>query len=276
MNGFQRLIDVFMESLRVFGEKFMETIPGILIGILVIVIAWLFARLISTGFEKLLQTVKFDNLAERFKITDFLKQANITLTPSAIIGRLIYWILVLLIVISASEALGWTAVSYEVSKLLSYIPNLVTAVVFFAIGAYLASFVRDVVRGATSSLGISTGRIISSAIYYLLFVVVALTSMEQLGINTSIISSNLLIIIGSIMLAASISYGYASRDVLANILAGFFNKRTFQKGQTIEIDGIRVTIVEMSNIAVTIQVNENEKVVVPSHQLMNTKVKIIK
>ena len=90
-----------------------------------------------------------------------------------------------------------------------------------------------------------------------------------------ILSTNLLIVIGCIMLAASISYGFASRDVLSNILAGFFNKRTFQKGMTIEVDGIRGVIIEMSNVAVTLQVSENERVVIPSHQLMQSKVRII-
>ena len=78
------------------------------------------------------------------------------------------------------------------------------------------------------------------------------------------------------MLAAAISYGYASREVLSNILAGFFNKRTFQKGMTIEVDGIRGVIVEMTNIAVTIQINDTERVVIPSHQLLSSKVKIIR
>jgi small-conductance mechanosensitive channel len=77
------------------------------------------------------------------------------------------------------------------------------------------------------------------------------------------------------MLSGAISYGIASRDVLANILAGFFNKRTFQKGMVIEIDGIRGTIVETNNICVTLQVSETERVVIPAHQLLTSKVKII-
>ncbi|NJN34918.1 MAG: mechanosensitive ion channel [Saprospiraceae bacterium] len=113
-------------------------------------------------------------------------------------------------------------------------------------------------------------------IYYVLFIMVILTALEQAKIDTRIISTNLLIIIGAIMLAAAISYGFASREVLSNILAGFFNKRTFQKGMTIEIDGVRGIIVEMTNVAITLQVSENERVVVPSHHLLTSKVKIIK
>jgi small-conductance mechanosensitive channel len=224
----------------------------------------------------LLKAVKFDQLAERLKLTAFMSHSGIQMAPSAIIGRFIYWIFVLLIIASAAETLNWTAVSYQIQRFLDYLPNLITAILVFIVGAYLASLVRDFIRSSMGSLGISTGRILGNAIYYVLFIMVILTAMEQAKIDTRILSTNLLIVIGAIMLAAAISYGYASRDVLSNILAGFFNKRTFQKGMVIEIDGVRGTIVEISNIAITLQTSDDERVVVPSHQLMSTKVKIIK
>jgi small-conductance mechanosensitive channel len=275
MNSLFNLWDLFVDSLRVFAEKFMGTIPSILGAVIVLLIAWLLARLVSGGFERLLRTVKFDALAERFQLTNFLQQMGIQMSPSALIGRFIYWIFVLLIIASAAETLNWVLVSELIQKFLGYLPKLVTGIVVFIAGSYLASLARDFIRSATGSLGISTGRILSSVLYYLLFIMVILTAMEQASIDTRILSTNLLMIIGAIMLAAAISYGFASRDVLSNILAGFFNRRTFQKGMVIEIDGIQGMIVEMSNVAVTIQVSENERVVIPSHQLLTTKVKII-
>jgi small-conductance mechanosensitive channel len=275
MDGLKRLSDLFLESLRVFGEKFMETIPSLLIAIIVMLIAWLLARLISGGFEKVLKTVKFDQLSEKIKITSFLQQAGIQMTPSAIIGRFIYWVFVLLIIASAAETLNWTAVSYQIQQFLNYLPNLMTAILVFIVGSYLTSLVRDFVRSSATSLGISTGKILSTVIYYVLFIMVVLTAMEQAKIDTKILSANLLIIIGAIMLSGAISYGIASKDVLSNILAGFFNKRTFQKGMVIEIDGIRGTIVETNNVAVTLQTSETERVVIPAHQLLTSKVKII-
>ena len=276
MNGLQRLWDIFLESLRVFGEKFMDTIPGLLLGIIVLLIAWLLARIISSGFERLLKTVKFDQFAERMKLTTFLEQMGIQMSPSALIGRFIYWIFVLLIIASAAETLNWTAVSYQIQRFLDYVPNLVTAILVFIVGAYLASLVRDFVRSSTNSLGISTGRILSTVIYYVLFIMVILTAMEQAKIDTKILSTNLLIIIAAIMLAGAISYGMASKDVLSNILAGFFIKRTFQKGMMVEIDNIKGTIIEITNIAVTLQLTDNERIVIPSQQFLTGKVKIVK
>lgn len=276
MEEFTNWSQLFFDSLRSFGQSFMTAMPRVLGAILIILLGWFLARILSRGFQKLLKVVKFDSLADRINVGNWLEKANIKLAPSALIGKFIYWVLLLLVIITAADTLGWTAISQEISKLLGYLPNLLAAIVFFVIGIYIATFVRDVIRGATKTLGISTGRIISSFVFYLLFLLVTLTALDQAGIDTTIITSNLLLIIGSIMAAAAISYGLASREVLANILASFFSRKTFQKGQTIEIDGQRGMIVEVTNVAVILKLNETEQLVVPTHQLITKQVKIIK
>lgn len=275
MNG-QSLTSLFTEMLRAFGIKFMETIPGIIGAILVIVAGWLFALIVSGSIARLLTTLRFDSLADKVKVTPFLQAANIKATPSRIVGRFVYWIILLLVIVSAADTLGWTAVTYEISKVLDFLPNLLSAVAFFVIGTYAASFIRDFMRGAMASLGISTSKVISSSVFYLLFVIIALTALKQGGLDTSIITTNLFIIIGSLMLAGAVSYGIASRDVLANVLAGFYSKRTFRKGMNIEIDGQRGIITDTSSINMTIQISETERVVIPANELITRKVKIIK
>lgn len=266
---------LFFESLGAFGQRMMGALPGIIGAIFILLLGWLFARIVSAAVSRFLRLVKFDALGEKIQADQFLKKANIDLSPSKVVGKFVYWVLILLVVITASDTLGWSAVSEEISNLLGYLPNLLIAIIFFIVGAYIASFVRDLIKGATYSLGISTGKVISSFVFYLLMILVTLTALGQAGIDTSIITSNLLLILGTILAAAAISYGIASKDLLANILAGFFSRRTFLPGQTIEIDGIRGEIVEISTISVTILNAEEEKVVIPSHQLITSKVKII-
>ncbi len=276
MERISKLNELFFQSLSVFGDKFMDLIPGIIGGGIVLLIAWLLARLVSSGFERALGLIKFDEFSERMQVSSFLRHLGITLSPSAFIGRVIYWFLVLLIIASAAQTLQWKVVGDQINRFLEYLPNLFSALVFLVVGSYAASFVRDFLRTSMSSLGISTARTISSAIYYLLFIMVILTAMQQGGFDTKIIWSNLLIIIGSVMLAAAISYGFASRDVLSNILASFYIRRTFYKGMTIEADGVQGLIVEMTNISVTLDTESGEQYVIPSKILLNSKVKIIK
>lgn len=267
--------ELFFNSLQTFGQTLAESVPKILGAILILLLGWLFAKLISNGIAKLLKVLKFDVLSEKIRATDFLEKANVSLTPSKFIGKFVYWILLLLVIISASDALGWNAVSEEISKLIGYLPNLLIAIIFFIVGTYIASFIRDFIKGTTSSLGISAGKVISNVVFYFLFIIVTLTALEQAGIDTSIISANLSLILGAILLAAGVSYGFASKDVLSNILASFFSKRNFQVGQTIELLGERGKIISANNISITLLNVQNEKIVIPAHQLITNRVKII-
>ena len=268
--------ELIMNSVQTFGQKLMGALPSLLGAIVIILLGWLLAKLISAGFTKALKLLKFDKLSEKVKFSEFLAKANITLSPSRLIGKFIYWILLLLVIISASDAMGWDAVSTEVSKLLGYLPNLLIAIIFFVVGTYIASFVRDIIKGASKSLGISTGNLISNVVFYLLFIIVTLTALDQGGIDTTIISSNFLIILGAILATAAISYGFASKDLLSSILASYFSRKSFSIGQIIEVDGEKGKIVTISNISVTIQNENDEKIVIPAHHLVINKVKILK
>jgi hypothetical protein len=275
MNEVTTWSELFFKSLTAFGQTFMRAIPGIIGAILIILLGWLFAKIISGAIQRILKVIKFDKLGEKVNVKDFLQKANITLTPSKLIGKFVYWLVILLVIITASDTLGWSAVSDEISKLLGYLPQLLAAIVFFIVGVYIATFVKDVILGATKTLGISAGKVISTFVFYLLMILVVLTALDQAGIDTSIITSNLLLIIGSIMAAAAISYGFASRDLLASILGSFFGKRTFSLGQTIEIDGKQGKLVSLTNVSVTNQLNDKEKLVIPASQLIVKQIKII-
>lgn len=275
MNEITNWSEVFLHSFQTFGQKLLGAVSGILGAILILLLGWLFSKLVARGVSRLLKLVKFDVLAKKIKATELLEKANISRSPSEVIGTFVYWIVLLLVIISASDALGWTVVSQEVSKLLGLLPNVLVAIVLFVVGFHIASFVRDFIKGAASSLNLGTGKLISGFVFYLLLVIISLTALNQAGVDTSIITNNLMLILGAILAAAAISYGIASKDVLSNILAGFFSRRTFQAGQTIEIGGVRGKIVAATNISVTIQSDDKEKVVIPTHQLITNKVKII-
>ena len=276
MNEVTNWTELFLASLRSFGETFMGAIPAIIGAIVIFLLGWLFAKLLSGAVARVLKLMKLDVISEKIKVSDYLKKANITLSPSKLIGKFVYWIIMLIVFITASETLGWEAVSTEISKLISYIPKLFVAIVFFILGTYFATFIKDIIAGATNSLGISTGKIISNFVFYLLFIMILLTSLNQAGIDISIITSNLLLILGAILAAASISYGFASKDVLSNVLAGLFSKNVFTKGMKIEVDGVSGKIIDVNKIGISLEDNNGDTIMLPTHTLITQKVKIIK
>ena len=267
--------DLLLTSVRGFFQSLAAVLPRLFGALLVLLIGWLIAKLIARVVRGLLRSIKFDQLADRVGATEMLRKANITKGAAYLIGRFVYWVLLLFVIITAADVMGWAAISQEISKLISYLPQLLAALIFFVIGFYIAGFVRDIVRGAAGTLGISAGRVVSAVVYYLLLLLVSLTALDQAGVDTTILTSNFLVILGAVMLAAAISYGFASRDVLSNILASFFNRRTVRVGQTIEFRGERGKVVEIGALSVTLQLPNAEKLIIPAGELIKQPVKVI-
>ncbi len=266
--------EVFIDLLYTFWNEITKMLPSLLGAILIFLIGWLFARLVSKGIGKLLEYLKFNDLAERVNTGKLLTSANISAKPSALISKFIYYIIMLLVIITASDTLGWSSVSEVIKDLVGFLPNLLAAIVIFIIGVYIASTVRDFIIGATATVGSGSGKIIGSFIFYLLIIMVSLTALDQAGMDTTIISNNMILILSAILLTASISYGLASRDVLSNILAGYVGRETYRPGLRIEVNGIKGVIVETGSIGVTIKDDLGNKVIIPSSILLNSTVKI--
>lgn len=57
--------ELFFESLTAFGQTLMSAIPGIIGAILIVLLGWLFARLVSTAIQRILKVIKFDKLGKK-------------------------------------------------------------------------------------------------------------------------------------------------------------------------------------------------------------------
>jgi small-conductance mechanosensitive channel len=250
-------------------------VGGLLLKVLLFVlIARYAAKFAGYLMEKVLNVIKFENLASKFNVDNLLEKANVPLSASQVIVKMVYYLVLLLFVRVIADILNLTAISDLFHQFFNFIPQLLVSVIIFIVGTYIATFVRDIIAATTKSLGIGAGRLISSFVFYFLIVIVTLTALEQIGVDTTILTSNVVLFMGAILLAASVSYGFASREILANLLASFFSRKTFTEGQIIRIDDIEGEIIKIDSISLTIQ-TKNDLVVVPTHELITNRIHII-
>jgi hypothetical protein len=274
MNEIVSYKELLMSSLQTFAQQAMQSLSAIFGVLVLLIIGWWVARTVAFLCRKLLNMLKFDQFAERVKANDMLKKANISQSPTTLLSQLLYWIILLLFIVTATDKLGWSIVSEQISKLISFIPTLLSGLILFILGSFIAGFIRDILNATTASIGMGAGRLVSNFVFYFLMAIITLTVLNQIGIDTSIITSNVVMFMGAILLSASISYGFASREILSNMLAAFFNRKTFTIGQTIRIGDVQGVIIKMDTLSITLQTN-TDKVVIPSKDLISTQIHII-
>jgi hypothetical protein len=242
--------------------------------LVVLLIGWILARMIRSALTTVLKKVHFDQSLEKVQVDLLFEKMGIKASPSAILAQIAYWLIMLIFLVAASTSMGWTFVSEELAKLIALIPLIISGLVMFVIGFYIAGIIRDVLKNATESLGVGAGKIIASAVYYFLMIVITLSVLEHIGMDISIISDNIQLIVGAVVIAGAISYGLASRDILSNTLSSFYGRKTFEVGQRIRVNGLEGTIVEISNISVVLKTGEG-RTVIPSSIVTNSTVEIL-
>ncbi|MGH7573238.1 MAG: mechanosensitive ion channel family protein, partial [Gemmatimonadota bacterium] len=70
-----------------------------------------------------------------------IARTGTALDPSSIVARLVFWIVLLVAILMAANALGVTAVSEMFESLVTYIPNVIVAVLILTLAFVLSEFV---------------------------------------------------------------------------------------------------------------------------------------
>jgi hypothetical protein len=251
-----------------FWDQIITILPNLLGALLLIIVGWGLAKGVSYLTRRLLQSVNFDRVGQRMLQQTSLKIEKDRIKLSDWVGTFVFWIILLIFLISGADTLEWTAVSEPISALTTYLPQLFSALVVFLIGLYIASVVRKFISATFDALEVSGGRIVSEVVFYIVLIIISTTALEQAGIDTSIITANMSIIIGGILLAFAIGFGYSSRDLLTNILASFYARNIFSEGQTIRIDNTVGMITRIDNIQ-TILTTQKGELIIPNRRLIS-------
>ena len=263
------------ELLQELLGSFLAIVPNLLGALAIFIIGLIVSRLVTKLVRRLLASIGIDRLAERLNEIEMVSKSNIKLVPSVMLSKLVYYFLLFVFIIAATDVLNMEIISELMSDILNYIPILVSALFVFVIGLLVSDMLKNVVKTACDSLAIPASNLIANVVFYFVFVNVAMIALSQAQIDTDFIQDNLSIILGGIVLAFSIGYGFASRNIVANFLASFYNKGKVQIGDVIQIDGEEGEIVAMENGTMTMLV-DGKDVMLPLSKLATEKIVIVR
>ena len=229
------------------------------------------SKAISKVVAKALEKIGIDKLGEKLNEIDIVDKANIDIVPSKFISKLIYYVLLLIFIIASTDVLGMPAVSELMSDILNYLPNLISALIVFILGILIADFLKGIVKTACDSLNIPAAGLIANVVFYFIFLNVVMITLTQAGIDTEFIQDNLSIILAGGVGAFALGYGLASKDIVANFLASFYNKDKVKVGDVIQVDGMEGIVIDIDNTCITLQ-SGKDKIIIPLSKLSSNSV----
>ena len=263
----------FSDGIRDLLNQLLSSIPYILKAILIFIIGWMIAKFVSRLAKKFLIKLKVDKLGKKLNEIDLISNSSINIVPSTIFSKALYYFLYFVFLIAAVEALQIEAVSEMLLGMLAYIPILISAILVFIIGLFVADALKKLVFTTASSLGIPTARLISNLFFYFIFINILMISLSQAGINMDLIQDNISILLGGIVLAFALGYGLASKALAANFISFFYNKENIELGKVVAVDGKKGKVIEVGSTTFTLE-TESSQIIIPLSKLTTNTVEV--
>lgn len=240
-----------------------------------ILICWLVIKLLSFILKKVFKVIRLDKIQNLLSDNEFLSKVNFKISVDGILIFFVKIFMVFLMVVVGAELFGLEIVSREVGNLLLYVPKVFVALLIFVGGLYFATWIKKAIVGVLKAVDFSGARMIGNILFYLILVFVIITTLNQMGINTDIITSNISIIIGSLLLTVALSIGLGSKDVITRLLYSFYARKNLELGQLIRIEGLVGYVISIDNIYLCLLV-EGKKHYLPIAKVSESHIEIIK
>lgn len=211
-------IQILLESSQQFLNEIARAVPQIIGAILILLIGWLIAKLVKRIFVKLMKLVKLNWLTEKSGIEKFLKEGGVKITAVDLIGSLVYWIIMLIVIMSALNTLQLTSAKELFNQIILYIPNIIVSIIVLLLGLYAAKFVSQAITVSLKNMNDNSAQLIGKISYYAIIVLTIFVVLSQLNIAENIVTIAFLLIFGAFCLAFGLAFGLGGKDYAADLL----------------------------------------------------------
>ncbi|MEZ5009017.1 MAG: hypothetical protein R2753_12770 [Chitinophagales bacterium] len=251
------------ETLLGYAKAFAAALPVFFSFLAILLVGWIIAKLVSKTIKKLLEKVNIGKVLDKVGINELADGKDLSTAIINVISKFIYYFIFLIFLSTAVESLGMQVLTDLIASLIEFFPKVLVSVIIFVIGFYLANLIKGIITSATRSVGMASGAIIANMIFYFILIMISVTAIEQMHIDASLITDNISILIGGIIIAGALAYGLSAVDVMGNILSVFFAKKTFAVGQYIRIGDVEGQIIAISSVNITIA-QKGKRIIIPA------------
>ena len=212
------------ERLRGGAEQLGRVAPALIAAVLVLLAGYLFARQIERWVDRLLKRMDFNRMAQEGGLAEAVGRARPYLDPVHAVGKLMFWLVMLVVILLASAALGLESINTMFGLMLSFIPTLIAGIVIVILGIIVGEFVRGLI---VASAGRVAGVPLLAKLAKTAVVIIAIfMALQQVGVAEEIVTAAFTLVVGAIALAAGLAFGLGNRE-----LAGEITRKWYEEGR---------------------------------------------
>ena len=243
-------------------------IPNLFGALVVVLLGFVVAKLLDALLSKLLAKLGLDRLMGGTGLTKILARVGIQVPISTLIGKIVYWFVLLVFLVSAAQSLGLDRVSSALDLLTVYLPKVFGALLVLLAGVLLAQVLNGLVRGAAESVGFDYASGLGRVTQGLVIIISISVAISQLEVKTDLLNHVIVIVLITVGLAIALAMGLGSREIAGQILAGIYVRELYQVGQEVRVGEVEGQIEEIGTVKTTLLTDEGELVSISNRILL--------
>ncbi|MDP3847963.1 MAG: mechanosensitive ion channel [Pseudomonas sp.] len=253
-------------------SKVAVFIPNLIVAMVLVLLGFVLAKLLDTLLSKVLAKIGLDRLMAGTGLTKLLARVGIQVPVSTLIGKIIYWFVLLVFLVSAVDQLGLERVSATLDVLALYVPKVFGAALILLAGVLAAQLLSGLVRGAAEGVGLEYANGLARIAQWLIIIISLSVAIGQLEVKTELLNNVIAIVLISVGSAVALALGLGSRQIAGQILAGIYVRELYEVGQQIQVGEVEGQIEEIGTVKTIVLTDAGELVSLANRVLLEQRV----
>ncbi len=247
------------EILAVLGsikESFIHLLPKLVVAFVVLLVGWIAAWSLRALVRRLVARFSQRLAAKTTAIA--WQQALADQEAGRVFSSSVYWLVLLIAVMVASEAVGLPVLTTYLAALAQYLPKVIAAIAVLFVGIIGGRLISDAAMATAFRLLPHQGRQLARLVRGSIVGAAILVAIRQLGVDVSLLTNIFSIALAAFLAGAAFAFGLGARSIIANILAMHYVNKSYNVGQRIRLGSDNGRIVRTTSTTVFVEHDEGE------------------
>jgi hypothetical protein len=210
------------ESLQQGLDDLLGFLPRLVGFLLILLVGYLVAKALQKVVAVALEKIGTDRALASGAAGSYVERVTPDASPSELIGRVVFWFVLLGALSIAITSLGINALNDFLADVFGYLPNVVAAILIFVVAGALAGWLG---RAVSRLLGDTpTGKLAATALPVLVMAIAVFMILNQLRIATDIVTITYAALMGAVALGMALAFGLGGRDVASRMLEDAYRR----------------------------------------------------
>lgn len=213
----EQYVNILGQELIDVSAKMVAFLPNFLIGVLILLIGWLFGVILGRATIHIFDILGLDKFFGKAGLDRLSRKSGYRLSLGVIFGAIVRWTVIIAFALAAANVFGLHYVSSFLVGILNYLPSVFIAGFIIVIGTVLANFVEKIIDGSVRAAGLKVSIAGTIARYAIMFTAI-LAALNQLDIVTTFTNAIFIGFIGALALALGLAFGLGGKEAAARAI----------------------------------------------------------